>query len=172
MKTCCYCGSDVHPYSKHYYCHFCEMIIDSSDVQENGNRKDFLPKTQPSNIDVEKSTPELMTYTTIELLFMLKIARKERSETYHNRHIFIQAMKSEASRFQDGERYTYDLYEYWTRKCFVLENLVRERIGYIPFKLTESYIQNLAARMEQSTKKRMTIKKGKNTPNKRIRDSV
>ncbi|UOR12625.1 hypothetical protein [Halobacillus amylolyticus] len=161
MKTCCYCGSQIEPNEQHYYCDFCEMKIGKANVQQDGKRKNFLQESQPSNIDAEKSTPELMTYTTIELMFMLKIARKERSDTYHTRHTFIQAMKTGADEFQNGERYTYDMYDYWTRKCLVLENLIRERIGYIPHKLTESYIQNLAARMEESTKKRMTLRKAR-----------
>jgi hypothetical protein len=38
---------------------------------------------------------------------------------------------------------------------------IRERIGYIPVKLTESYIQNLAAKMDESTKKDMVIQQPK-----------
>jgi hypothetical protein len=56
-----------------------------------------------------------------------------------------------------AEEYSFREYKKATRKCFVLEKLVREQIGYYPAKLTESYIQTLAARMEESAKKDMVI---------------
>lgn len=102
-----------------------------------------------------------MRLTTIELLYLLKFARKERSTTYHQRYTFIQAMKQGASEFKEGEQYTFSEYEHWTRKCFVLENLIRKRIGYYPSKITDSYIENLAVKMEESTKKDMVIQQPK-----------
>lgn len=126
-------------------------------MQENGKRKNFLPDSQPAHDDLKRSTPELMTKTTIDLLFLLKFARAERSSIYRQRNVFIKALKTGDADFKEGEQYTFVEYEYWTRKCFVLENLIRERIGYVPAKLTESYLQNLAARMIESTKKDMVI---------------
>lgn len=158
MKTCPYCGSKVEIYIQDYYCGFCEMKIDRSEVQENSQRKNLLPESQPCPSYLEKSTPELLCLSTIDLLFLLKFARKERSDIYHKRYIFIQAMKKGLNEVSDSEQYTFTEYEYWTRKCFVLENIIRERIGYVPYKLTDSYINNLAYRMEQSAEKPMIIR--------------
>jgi len=157
MKTCPYCGSKVEPYRDHYLCNFCEMVIDQMDVQERGKRKNYLPDSQPTLNDLQKPTQELMRFSIIELLCLLKLARAERSFIYKQRHTFIQAIKQGEDQFADGERYTFKEYEFFTRKCFVLENLVRERIGFIPFKITESYIQSLAEKIEESSKKPMTI---------------
>ncbi|MBV7508589.1 hypothetical protein KW850_25570 [Bacillus sp. sid0103] len=162
MKTCAYCGSPVKFLDKYnYYCYFCTMKLKYEDVQENGKRKNLLPSSQPSLSDLNKSTPELMCLSTVELLFLLKFARKERSDLYHRRYIFIRAMKEGAGGFTEAEEYTFSEYEKVTRKCFVLENLVRERLGYYPTKLTESYIQTLVARMEESAKKDMVIQEAK-----------
>lgn len=162
MKTCAYCGSSVILMDGNdYYCSFCTMKLKYEDVQENGKRKNLLPVSQPSLSDLNKSTPELMCLSTVELLFLLKLARKERSDIYHRRYIFIRAMKEGADEFTEAEQYTFSEYEKATRKCFVLENLVRERIGYYPAKLTESYIQTLAARMKESAKKDMVIQQPK-----------
>jgi hypothetical protein len=161
MKTCPYCGSDVESFADHFYCAFCDVKLCFSEVQENGKRKNFLPDSQPSYDDLKRSTPELMTMTTIDLLFLLKFARAERSSIYGQRNTYIKVLKTGETDFKEGEQYTYKEYEYWTRKCFVLENLIRERIGYIPPKLTESYLQNLAARMIESTKKGMIIQQPK-----------
>lgn len=161
MNTCPYCGSEVESYGHDFYCFYCEMIVDSNDVQQNGKRKNFLPASQPTHDYLKRNTPQLMTITTVEMLFLLKFARAERSSVYGHRYTFIQAMKEGVGEFKEGEQYMFEEYEYWTRKCFVLENLIRERIGYIPAKLTESYIQNLAGKMLESTKKDMVIQQTK-----------
>ncbi|MEH6908245.1 hypothetical protein [Neobacillus drentensis] len=157
MKTCPYCGSGLKSFGHDFYCGYCELKLCFKDVQENGKRKSFLPDSQPTHDDLKRSTPELMTVTTIELLFLLKFARAERSSIYGQRNVFIKALKTGNTDFKEGEQYTFGEYEYWTRKCFVLENLIRERIGYVPAKLTESYLQSLADRMIESTKKDMVI---------------
>lgn len=137
------------------------MELGDENVQENGKRKNHLPASQPSLSALNKSTPELMCFSTVELLFLLKFARKERADIYQQRYIFIRAMKEGAAEFNEAEEYTFREYEKATRKCFVLENLIRERLGYYPAKLTDSYIQTLAARMEESAKKDMVIQQPK-----------
>lgn len=159
MKTCPYCGSEVQLQVQFfYYCSFCQIKLKKEDVQENGERKSLLPQEQPSIEDVKKSTTELMKLTTLELLWLLKLARKERAEIYNNRFIFIQALKQGATKFEEAEKYTYQQYEYITRKCFVLENIIRERIGYIPPKISQKYITNLIEKLQLPTKK-MIIQK-------------
>lgn len=161
MKTCPYCGSGVETVGTYFYCVFCDLHLCEKDVQENGKRKNLVSESQPSYEDLKCSTSELMNKTTIELLFLLKFTRRERSSIYGQRNVFIKAMKTGENDFTEGERYTYGEYEYWTRKCFVLENLIRERLGYIPQKVTESYLQNLVERINESTKKRMIIQPSK-----------
>jgi hypothetical protein len=101
-----------------------------------------LPTSQPTLNDLQKSTPELMRFNIVELLFLLKLARYERSFIYKQSQTFIQALKQGENQFDEGEQYTFKEYEFYTRKCFVLENLIWERIGYISVKLTESSIQS------------------------------
>ncbi|MED2974238.1 hypothetical protein P4361_18575 [Fictibacillus sp. B-59209] len=161
MKTCPYCGTKVALSPLSSYCSFCEMQISRGDLQDYGKRKNFLPASQPSLSDLNKSTAQLMNFSTVELLFLLKFARKERADIYQQRYVFIQAMKEGANEFSGAEQYAFLEYERATRKCFVLENLVRERMGYYPSKLTDSYIQTLAARMEESVKKDMVIQQPK-----------
>ena len=166
MKTCAYCGSPVTFVDMdECYCSFCTMKLKKEDVLENGKRKSLLPSSQPTLSDLNKSTPELMCFSTVELLFLLKLARKERADIYKQRFIFLRAMNEGADEFTEAAEYSFSEYEKATRKCFVLENLVRERIGYYPAKLTESYIQTLAARVEESSKKEMVIQQPKQIEN-------
>jgi hypothetical protein len=165
MKTCPYCGSAVSFSNLDFgYCAFCEMKILYKDIQENGQRKQLLPESQPTLSDLKKSTPELRRLSTVELLFLLKWAREERATIYKQRYTFIRAMKQVVDEFAEAEQYTFKEYERATRKCFVLENLVRERLGYYPVKLTDSYIQNLAVKTEESGLKEMVIQNPKPLP--------
>jgi hypothetical protein len=165
MKTCPYCGSAVSSSDLDFgYCAFCEMKIPFEDIKENGQRKQLLPESQPTLSDLKKSTPELMQLSTVELLFLLKWAREERATIYKQRYSFIRAMKQGADEFAEAVQYTFKEYERATRKCFVLENLVRERLGYYPVTLTDSYIQNLAVKTEDSGSKKMVIQESKPLP--------
>lgn len=161
MNTCPYCGSKVESFGKKFSCLFCEMILDKNDLQQNGKRKELIPASQPAYEDLQRSTSELMKMNIVELLFLLKFARAERSLIYGQRRTILQAMNDGAEEFKEGEQYTFKEYEHLTRKCFVLENLIRERIGYIPAKLTEDYIQNFVDRMSESAKKEMRIREPK-----------
>lgn len=160
MKTCPYCGSIVENIHDLFRCRFCEITLSLNEVQENGNRKDLLPDSQPSYADIKRSTRELLELTTIELLYLLKFARSERRAIYSNRKVLVRALKEGYENFKEGLLYTIDEYEFLTRKCFVLENLIRERIGYIPRKITVSYLNNLAERISESKQKKMLISPG------------
>ncbi|MCQ6267779.1 hypothetical protein M1K46_19305 [Fictibacillus sp. WQ 8-8] len=153
MKTCPYCGSMVENREDHHECSFCEMVISFEDVQEDGKRKNVMPDHQPDIEDVHKTTPALMTYSTIELLYLLKIARSERFKTYESRRSILRALNHrEDAYYRQGEKELYEQYNYWTRKCFVLENLVRDRQGYFPTKLSASYLEYLLFKIEKSSK--------------------
>ncbi|WP_121614461.1 hypothetical protein [Mesobacillus foraminis] len=161
MKTCPYCGSLVELICSKFQCNYCELTLFPEDVQKDGNRKDLLPVSQPSYTELRKSTSELMELTTIELLYLLKFARAERREIYANRKVFVQALKEGFDTCVEGIRYTFTEYEYWTRKCFVLENLIRERMGYIPEKISDSYLDEIITKMKESQQKVMMISAGK-----------
>ncbi|MFD0051474.1 hypothetical protein ACFVHQ_19500 [Actinomycetes bacterium NPDC127524] len=161
MKTCPYCGSGIKQLLSSYYCDFCELGIPREDIQEKGKRKDFLPELQPTVQDLSKSTREIMRFSIIELVLLLKLARKERANLYKQRYIFVQAIKQGAVEYREGEQYTFIEYEKMTRKCFVLENLIRERMGYYPTFITNSFIWKLAERMINSLQKDMVIRPSK-----------
>ncbi|PLT29804.1 hypothetical protein [Peribacillus deserti] len=163
MKTCPYCGSEINQPLAPYYCSFCEMGITEEDIQEKGKRKDFLPEVQPTLQDLSKNTQELIRLSLIELVLLLKLARKERANLYKQRYIFIQAIKQGAEEYREGEQYTFIEYEKMTRKCFVLENLIRERMGYYPTFITNTFIRKLADRMIASLQKEMVIRPPKHS---------
>src|SRR5699024_2367828 len=113
----------------------------------------FYPEKQ----GIFKNTPELLELETIELLCLLRYAREYRSEIYKLRILTHQAIdkggdmtKIEAASFND--------YEGATRKVWVLENIIKDRIGYFPKKVTENFLGMYLERIEKSEEKQMIIK--------------
>ena len=94
MKTCPYCGSHIERMGhQYYYCDFCCMNIDIRIVKENHERLDVRFRDFALDSYIDKTTPEIMTLSTFELLYLLKMIRKERHDMYHHMHVFHQAGK-------------------------------------------------------------------------------
>ncbi|WP_039076301.1 hypothetical protein [Bacillus sp. MSP13] len=132
MKTCPYCASPVEREKNHYYCDFCCLNITPNQVQEDGNRSIISFSDNSSENALNKTTPELMTLETIELLHLLRIARKERKSAY--------TQLTQIDRTEDNKtavEHAHQDYQYFSKKTYVLENLLRQRFGYIPEKLDD-----------------------------------
>lgn len=142
MKTCPYCGSNVDQMnSMHYYCDFCDMTLPSKCVKENRERLDVRVRDFAAYHSIYKTTPELMVYSTFELFYLLKLIRKERTDMYHHMHVFHQACELEDTNdFREAEKETGSDYIYLTKKSFVVENIIRQRLGYVPARITETYL--------------------------------
>lgn len=50
-------------------------------------------------------------------------------------------------------------YEYLTRKVFVLENIIRERLGYVPRKITEAYLLSYLENIKKDKTSSMLLRK-------------
>jgi hypothetical protein len=87
MHTCSYCGSRVVKVTDYFYCDFCDMSLQVENVTKDGERKDQSIKNIPFEYDFNKTTKELMQLKTIELLYLLRFARQNRSDLYNQRII-------------------------------------------------------------------------------------
>lgn len=115
------------------------MQLDESIIKENYERlyvrfRDFAMASQ-----INRTTPEIMTLSTFELLHLLKLIRKERHDVYHYMHVFRRAGE-ESNDFKEAEKESGREYLYFTKKAFVVENIIRTRLGYVPERITESYL--------------------------------
>lgn len=79
METCPYCATSIQK-DNQYYCSFCLMYIHN--VQRDGKREIIEYREHTSELDLDKSTPELMTLPTIELFHLLRLSRKIRKQKY------------------------------------------------------------------------------------------
>jgi hypothetical protein len=141
LKTCPYCGSSIERMNHQYYdCDFCCMKVDSRIVKENHERLDVRFRDFALDSYIDKTTPEIMTLSTFELLYLLKMIRKERNDMYYHMHLFHRAGKEGITGYNEVEKETGRDYMYYTKKAFVVENIIRTRLGYVPERITESYL--------------------------------
>lgn len=142
VKTCPYCGSNIEKMNNsHYYCEFCSMSLDPMIVKSNRERIDVRATEVALDVHIDKTTPELMTLSTFELLYLLKAIRKERSDMFNQLNTLYKAGKQEnTGEFNEYEEIAGKDYMYYTKKAFIVENIIRTRLGYVPPRITENYL--------------------------------
>ena len=92
-------------------------------------------------------------------------ARNYRSEIYNVRILTHKGKNKAVAGSSDMENMneiditTYSDYEDATRKVWVIENIIKERIGYFPPKVTEEFLSKYLYRIKKSQQKNMFINK-------------
>ena len=126
----------------------------------DGKRLERYGKPEFISYDhIRMNTPQLMELQTKSLLQLLKLMREER-RSYFSTMTTMKKASSQIPEYKEGERMSADEYEMITRKCFVVESILNERMGYIPKKITENLLINYEARCQDPyNEKLMTIKK-------------
>lgn len=139
------------------------MSITTEDAQENGERKQipFLLSNVTIS-DAEENTIQLMQRSTNDLIVMLRLVRQKRANFYNYLRVFKKA-NEEQSDFQEYAAISGKDYEYWTRKAWVLENILRDRTGVFPEKITDDYLLSLSVRADKINDKSMKIRAKKQT---------
>ncbi|QNR70556.1 hypothetical protein IAQ67_29300 (plasmid) [Paenibacillus peoriae] len=159
--TCPYCGTELRNENQSYYCVFCEMAVSAEDVQQNGERRQITFQTDNVSIsDAEQNTCQLMQRSTNDLIVLLRLVRQKRTDYYNYLRVINKASEKDSS-FQNQAQVTGKDYEYWTRKAWVLENILRERTCVFPERITDDYLLSLSVRAEKINGKTMKISKGK-----------
>lgn len=163
IYTCPYCGVELKSENGAYYCCFCEMSITTEDAQENGQRKQipFLLSNVTIS-DAEENTIQLMQRSTNDLIVMLRLVRQKRANFYNYLRVLNKA-NEEKRDFQEHAAISGKDYEYWTRKAWVLENILRDRTGVFPEKITDDYLLSLYMRADKINGKSMIIRAKKQT---------
>ena len=150
MKTCPYCGSHVVKVEQHYYyCDFCCMNVDHMMVKESHERLDVRFRDFVLDSQMDKTTPEIMILSTFELLWLLKTIRKERSDVYHHMSVYYRANQAGINVLKEDEKETGRDYIYYTKKAFVVENIIRTRLGYVPECITENFLLRYLEKIQQ-----------------------
>ncbi|MEK4114581.1 hypothetical protein MHH92_30535 [Paenibacillus sp. FSL M7-1414] len=158
--TCPYCGTELRSENQAYYCAFCEMAVSAEDVQQNGERRQIAFQTNNVSIsDAEQNTCQLMQRSTNDLIVLLRLVRQKRTDFYN----YMRVLNKAEGDFQEHAELTAKDYEYWTRKAWVLENILRDRTGVFPERITDDYLSGLAVRADKINGKSMRIRAKKQT---------
>ncbi|MGM1023724.1 MAG: hypothetical protein ACQEXV_25095 [Bacillota bacterium] len=133
------------------------MEISSEDVQQDGARKKVVFSVSDVSIDdAKENTFRLMEWPTNQLIMLLRLVRQERTERYNSLRIIKKGIEQKGD-FQKYAEIAGEDYEYWTRKAWVLENIIRDRSGTFPEKITDDYICKIIAHVEKFNQKPMLI---------------
>lgn len=172
MITCSYCGTPTYvmeegPYKDHAHCSFCQVTLGPNSeygmYAMNGER--FQRNRIENESDYEEMLsdplPVLMEYHTADLLRLLKHAKGVRSSQYNLLRIMNRGAEEGSSELGEAADYQGKEYEVWTRYCWRIENILVQRIGYFPKKLTDDFIMKFEERCKNSSRKPMLINKEK-----------
>lgn len=157
MKTCAFCASEIN----NNYCTFCEMELEDRFILNDGERMKNTINYIPDQPEMFKNTKELKKKETIELLFLLRFARQYRSDIY-NLRINVHKAEGQGADMQDYDVTSYSDYEEATRKVWVIENIIKMRVGYFPQKIMDDFLDKYVERIEKSEKKVMKMRKKAN----------
>lgn len=125
---------------------------------KDGKRLDSSISNFPDKKGTFKSTKELLQLETIALLCLLRHARDYRSEVYKLWLLTHQATAA-CGDIEEIQEASYSDYEAATRKVWVIENIITDRIGYYPQKVTKKFLAMYVDRIQNSQHKRMVPKK-------------
>lgn len=161
LITCPYCGSLlVEQQEDKYYCGFCVMTLGTHQIQHNNERISVRIRDFALDSYMEKTTPELMRLSTFELLSLLKTIRAERTDMYKYLNVFYRVRTNEDTEdFREKEEEAGAEYEQVTRKMFVIENVLRQRLGYVPHRISQQYLEQYLYAMKKDKNNAMVIKK-------------
>ncbi|SDM16313.1 hypothetical protein SAMN05428961_110122 [Paenibacillus sp. OK060] len=106
--------------------------------------------------DRHKSFKEKDSYY---LTVLLRLVRNERKRAYNLLRVVNKgaALQPGKSSFKSGQDEGARNYRYWTRKAWIIENILRDRGGYYPAKITDNMLNGIIEQVQQSNEKPMTF---------------
>ncbi|MBD3861124.1 hypothetical protein IEE86_15425 [Bacillus sp. 28A-2] len=141
-NTCPYCGTNLKMEKEFFFCHFCDMNLKIEQIQKDGERIQ-VKNREITSAYLHMTTPELMTFSTWELILLLREARKIRTSLYKRN--FESKIHKET---QKGDELLQS-YKLSTKKMYVIENILKVRLGYIPSNLSESFLNKYQKNIEK-----------------------
>lgn len=155
-RTCRYCASPLATIGENdpqrdgrYRCDFCGLEFDRSETMVNGERRRRLLRPIVSIEDANRPTAELQHLTTYELYALLGEVRRARGSAYDLHRLAhetrIESLtegvdRPTADKLKQIVNDAFSDFIYWKRKAYVLENLLIERTGTYPRRITNSFL--------------------------------
>lgn len=136
---CSYCKTET---KNHKVCDFCKADLTAS-----------RPKINPflSELETEKTQPELEKMHTYDLLLILSHIRAERSDMYRVMQSVRKAPnEAKKDNYDELNEYGQELYRNLTARKNVIEQILIDRMGYYPKRVDKKLLQAFLTRMERN----------------------
>lgn len=131
-------------------------------VSAEGERYTFQKmKTNIFEEHAKQSVGILKTYHTFDLYILLREVRETRELVYTGYEVFVKAAEVETE-YEELAKKEYKSFNDWTKRMYVIENILLERQGYFPSKVTDKVLQYMWNQMKSSKRSKMKVQKGKN----------
>ena len=98
--------------------------------------------------DVLKTSQEKRTYHTFNLLEMLQIARKERSDAYNILRIVLKS-ENEVEVDKDLKNSVEEQYRLFTAHVYMIQELLIDRIGYYPKRVDNKLLDRYLSKCQE-----------------------
>lgn len=163
MKTCKYCGSFLYFIGEfentiHFHCNYCDLTFNIEETCENKKRKNLVPEDY--EINFYKTTKELLQLNTIKLFYLLKVCRASWYETLQRINFLTQEESLNSLTKEDIEQLIkpyYIEYEKITKQKFIIENILCEKAGFVPEKITDDFLSSIVEEGKKTVLKPMNI---------------
>lgn len=173
IVTCKYCGQELkfigeHQDTLYFSCSYCDIEFELKETSSDRKRKMSVPEVYDGNY-YNLTTKDFLQRDTITLFLYLKDIRADwftQKSTLEG----LQKMMGKGSSQYDSvnlnkptmvdDRMLKELknnYIQLTKKKFVVENIILERTGFLPEKLTEDFLSDIIDQGRKASSKPMFV---------------
>lgn len=145
MPTCRYCHSSF----EGQQCDFCGS---TAQQQEKHKYSEFAPAFY-----AERSIEFLEQQHTFTLCLLLREVRKERSQHYNTMRVITNGADLQEA-FEETAKEAGELYRYWTKRMWVVERVIADRLGYAPQRIDDSFLEAYLRKMDTYRRKKHQIR--------------
>ena len=163
MITCKYCGTELdfigEKESKQFFhCNYCDISFEKQETCYDRKRKASVPPHYDSNY--YQPTNQLLKLNTVELFHLLSDCRKDWFTNYSTLQSLKKLKNDDPSKTkQVDEMYKPLNHEYikMSKQKFIIENILLEKAGFLPEKITNEFLSMLVEEGTKSSQKPMYI---------------
>lgn len=159
MITCKYCGTELKTDKQNntlYFCNYCDLSFEMKDTCLDRKRVDPIPHIY--ELDFYKPTKKLLKENTVILFHILAECRA----AWYANYSLMMKLKSLEPEQVDEEltkkiKALYNEYIKITKQKFIIENILLEKAGFVPTKLTKEFLGGLLDQSKAISEKPMYI---------------
>lgn len=162
MITCKYCGQELiflgQNEENYFHCDFCDLVFNLEETSVDRKRNISVPKFI-DDVDYYLPVSILLKKDTITLFHTLKALRSfwfdiksllEKAKIHYSNNE-LPSLKDEAH-YKLKQNYI-EL----TKRKFVIENILLERIGFLPDKITDEFLNSIYTLGEEASSRPMYV---------------